>query len=88
MPKNRKIDRAKVKAADKLDGRLRIRVMLLERGHSIASWSRSRGIAHEEQTNMMLSGARAYPEIRDLLCKDLGLTRSEFDVIVPLPKEP
>lgn len=68
-----------------VNGRTTIRARLLARGYSVAAWARARGVAHEEQVHAMLSSRRAYPEIRDMLAADLGLTREQFDEVIPLP---
>lgn len=67
-----------------LDGRQRVRAMLMAKGHTIASWSRARKIEHDQQVHMMLSGHRPYPEIRDMLAEDLGITRETLDQWIPL----
>lgn len=70
-----------------LTGRQKIRAMLMARGLSVAAWAAKRGIDHEERVHMMLGGRRPYPEIRDMLAADLGLTREQFDSIIPVPEQ-
>lgn len=68
-------------------GRHRIRVMLLAKGHTIASWARAADIAHVEQAHMAISGAREYPEIREKLAAFLGLTREQIDELIDGPAD-
>lgn len=70
-----------VRLSDNLSPQQRIKVLLMARGFTVASWARARGW-HDSQVWMCISGDRPYPEIRDSLAAELDLTRAEINRLI------
>lgn len=67
-----------------LPAREQIRVRMLALGWELKPWAEERGYLPSE-VSMMLARSRAYPAIRDDIAKTLGMSREEFDALLPLP---
>jgi hypothetical protein len=67
--------------ATELSGPDKLRALLSARAGSVSRWAVNQSFI-PEQVFMCLSGKRPYPEIRDLIAKDLGLVRKEVDELI------
>lgn len=67
--------------ATELPGRAKLRALIVARGTSVQGWARSHGF-YPEQVHMTLSGARAYPEVRDAIAGDFDIPRAEVDRLI------
>jgi len=70
-----------------LDGRDKLKALLRERGLSVGDFARKHNV-WVESVSRCLSGERPYPEIRDSLAADLGLTRAEVDDLIDQRQRP
>ena len=72
---------------DVLDGRDKLKALLRERGLSVGDFARKHNY-WVESVSRCLSGERPYPEIRDSLAADLGLSRAEVDDLIDQRQRP
>lgn len=64
-----------------LSGRDRIKLLLRERGLQLQEFARKHNL-WVEQVSQCIRGVRDYPEIRDALAAELGLTRTQIDELI------
>lgn len=78
MPKGNVIDSI---LAKELSGREKLKALFKSKGHTYQSFAQTHGL-WPEQVRMTLHGTRPYPEIRQVLADDLGLSLAELDGLV------
>lgn len=69
-----------------MSGAERIRMLLREAGFKTLTDFAFKVRTHAQTVSYCINGDREYPEIRDALAKELGLTRSEIDEMIDGPK--
>lgn len=75
MAKRNQIDRL---LATELSGREKVKALLKARGFTFQGYAQHRGL-WPEQVKATVYGQRPYPEVRELLAQDLGISREEID---------
>lgn len=84
MPEGNDIDRM---LADSLTGQEKLKALFRANGYTYQSYAQERGL-WPEQVKMTVYGQRPYPDIRDHLAEDLGLSRGEIDHLIDDEAEP
>jgi hypothetical protein len=84
MSERNRIDRL---LAAEMTGPDKIAALLKARGFTLTGFARHIS-RWPEEVRMTVGGARPYPEIRDAMASELGLTREEIDELIDGPKAP
>src|SRR4051812_27922065 len=66
---------------DGMRGRDKLALLMTQQSGSIARWAIARGI-NPPEIHHTLRGYREYPQHRDLMARDLGLTREQVDQLI------
>lgn len=82
MPEGNAIDAL---LAEELTGQEKLKALFKAKGWTYQSYAKERGL-WPEQVKMTLSGSRPYPEIRESLAGDLGLSRGELNLLIDGPE--
>lgn len=67
--------------ADELNGQAKLYALFKAKGWTYQSYAQHRRL-WPEQVKHVMYGKRPYPEIRDYLAEDLGLSRQEIDRLI------
>lgn len=69
------------RVAETLQGRQKLRALVVARSATIQKWAQSHGF-YPEQVHRTLSGERAYPEVREAMASDFDIPRAEIDLLL------
>lgn len=67
-----------------IDGRERLKLLLKDAGLTLQEFAQKQNV-WVEQVSMCLKGDRPYPEIREAIASELGLSRATVDELIDGP---